>query len=267
MNQTDIKEFCKSFFVGTGCHIVEEGPGHLAAKLTIDTDKDLMNRPFFWVYAEKCGIKAEPLTLSLIFDEKEVPESFKGESVQYGSARLHQIMNAAAKRGNFTRLYQQDDAIHSANRYAAPLIPWLGLQYNVQFVCDQKRNEIHSVGVNLFSGHVLNDFLDKINSFTLVTKVPAYRHLLQGNLQMNHGVERAELILKQYLDRVDMTWANDANERLEDELYILKSFYGEEKPDEWEQRHQELVHLYSPRVQVDLINCGLFYLSNGAISS
>lgn len=267
MNQLEIKNFCKSFFVGTGCHIVEEGPYHMTVKLNIDTDKDIMNRPFYWVYVEKCGIPAEPKTLSIAFDDTRIPDSFQGELVTFGSARLHKIMESVAKRGRFTRLYQQDTGSTNRMLAAQPLIPWIGLQYNLQYVCDQKKNEIHSIGVNLFSGQIVRGFMDRIRHLPLGVKLPAYRHLLQGNLQVQDGIDRAELVMRQYLENEDMKWAIDAFERLEGELDILDSYYTDNKTEEWEQRREELVRLYSPRINIDLINCGLFYLVNGTISS
>lgn len=57
MRQTDIHQFLKRYFLANNCSIVTETPSYLTVQLTIELDKELMNRPFYWHYIEKTGEK------------------------------------------------------------------------------------------------------------------------------------------------------------------------------------------------------------------
>ena len=46
MLQKEIHQYLETFFVGNDCQIEENGEGFLTVQMTIDMDKELMNRPF-----------------------------------------------------------------------------------------------------------------------------------------------------------------------------------------------------------------------------
>ncbi len=58
-----------------------------------------------------------------------------------------------------------------------------------------------------------------------------------------------------------MTWAKQALKRMRIELEQLEHFFPEgENNAEKEQRIRETIWQYHPRVEVEVINAGLFYL-------
>ena len=48
MEQREIHTFLLRFFQANQCDILEESAGHLTVQLTIEMDKLIMNRPFYW---------------------------------------------------------------------------------------------------------------------------------------------------------------------------------------------------------------------------
>lgn len=79
-------------------------PHRLDVQLTIEMDKRLMNRPFYWHYLEKTGGIPNPMQLSLITDPNHAEE--EGELIHYGSPRLHQIFQTTKELGSYIRLFE-----------------------------------------------------------------------------------------------------------------------------------------------------------------
>lgn len=72
MEQREIHTFLLRFFQANQCDILEESAGHLTVQLTIEMDKLIMNRPFYWHWLEKTGGVPEPRQLTLITDQKKL---------------------------------------------------------------------------------------------------------------------------------------------------------------------------------------------------
>jgi len=53
MRQVEVHNFLERFFRAAECEIVENTPTYLTVDLTIEMDKAIMNRPFYWHYVEK----------------------------------------------------------------------------------------------------------------------------------------------------------------------------------------------------------------------
>ncbi len=75
MQQQDIHNFLERYFLANSCEIKENQPGYMTVQLTIDLDKELMNRPFYWHYLEKTGGVPNPMALTLIHDQEKAPEN------------------------------------------------------------------------------------------------------------------------------------------------------------------------------------------------
>ncbi|MDR2993585.1 MAG: YqhG family protein, partial [Bacillus cereus] len=55
MQQHEIHNYLYNFFEANNCEILGRSPHLLDVQLTIEMDKLLMNRPFYWHYLEKTG--------------------------------------------------------------------------------------------------------------------------------------------------------------------------------------------------------------------
>src|SRR4051794_21224003 len=121
MQQQEIHNFLVKYFQANDCEIVENHPGYLTVQLTIELDKELMNRPFYWHYLERTGGIPNPMRLTLITNQEFAPDHIKGEIIYFGSPRLHQIFASAKNLAGYTRLYEN----HHIQNKQMPLLPWL----------------------------------------------------------------------------------------------------------------------------------------------
>jgi len=82
------------------------------------------------------------------------------------------------------------------------------------------------------------------------------------------GFLRLENVIRQLILTEDKTWAKEAIERWEDDLKLLDEFYDEydEKPDSYLIEKEALKSQYEPRIFVETINGGIFYLRQGTVA-
>src|SRR3954464_8961723 len=121
MQQQEIHKFLERYFIANNCEITENQAGYMNVQLTIDLDKELMNRPFYWHYLEKTGGIPNPMRLTFITNQDAAPENMKGEIIHFGSPRLHQIFASTKKLASYMRLYEN----HRHQNRQTPLLPWL----------------------------------------------------------------------------------------------------------------------------------------------
>ncbi|MGI6126385.1 MAG: YqhG family protein [Planifilum sp.] len=256
-----IRRFTERFLTAHGCHFIEKSPNHLITQLSIEADKDLVHRPFYWMYVEKMGIEPQPSILTFVFDPQELDQHDRGECLNPGSPRFLTMLEAAKKRGRFVRLFEESARPVGNPLSSRPYIPWLGVNFQVSYVCDQKKDVIHCLGINLHSGEIMEDFFREMKRRRWNAKLPANRHTIQPQLRIAEGVGELERFLQTQIERQDMTWAKQALKRMRIELEQLEHFFPEgENNAEKEQRIRETIWQYHPRVEVEVINAGLFYL-------
>ena len=263
VKQEAIHDYLYTYFSAGGCDIIENRQGFLKVKLTVELDKLLMNRPFYWHYVEKLGHTPETQTLTL----KTNPNEEDGEFVHFGSPRLHQIFASARELSPSIRLYEQQ---HSQSGQTA-LYPWIGLNVKVSYCSDWKRDYILSLGLNLVNGMIVKSFQESIEKLELTPKIPDYCYTLSPMIKPLSGLKRLEKIIESIIKEDDHSWAQDAHERWEADLQLLTQFYedyeGEEDLTEmYKIEKQALQEQYEPKIKVTIINGGLFYLGNQAIT-
>jgi len=286
MNQQEIRNYIETYFKAFDSPFITETPSYFTVQLPVEVDKDLGNRPFYWTYVEKIGIEPNPLQLTFVFEPDSLPEGLKGEELPYGSRRLHQIFDSAKKHGKFVRLYEELGTHNGRPRSSFPLVPWLGVNYKAEFICDQKKDMLLSLGMNLISGSIIADFYQKVQSLELTPKLPDYTFTMQPIFGIDSAVEKIEGYITRELEQHDTKWAEYALERLKEEKELVESYYGEEatrqeSTEEQESEHseklqkllvekntrlQELTWQFEPRIQVSALNIGLFYLQTPLLS-
>ncbi len=136
MQQAEIYEFLEEYFNNNQCEIVDRSPGHLKVQLTIDMDKELMNRPFYWHYLEKTGGIPNPASITFITNKEKAPEGLKGEFIHFGSPRLHQLFQSTKKLAGFVRLYEKTPVMPNKQ---TSLFPWLLVNIKISYECDTKK--------------------------------------------------------------------------------------------------------------------------------
>ncbi|MBS4202920.1 YqhG family protein [Lederbergia citrea] len=261
MLQKEIHQYLESFFEGNDCLIEENGEGHLTVQLTIEMDKELMNRPFYWTYLEKTGGIPNPMKVTFISDPEKAPDDLKGEVIHFGAPRLHQLFRATKKLAAYIRLYEEPNK--AGNNRHIPLHPWLSLNIKISYHCDRKCDNLRSIGLNLINGTIVESFQEKIEGITLKPKIPDYCFTVSPIIKPVSGIKRIETYLINEIEAGEHDWANEAISRWNEDLKLLDHFYAdhEEKPETYEIEKLALKDQYEPFVSVDIINGGIYYIS------
>lgn len=261
MLQQEIHQYLESFFDATQCTILENGPGFLTVQLTIEMDKELMNRPFYWTYLEKTGGTPNPEKLTFITDEEKAPESIKGEYIHFGAPRLHQLFRTAKKMAAYIRLYEQPD---TPPFQSVPLYPWLNVNMKISYCSDRKRDVLRSFGLHLINGMLVDHFIEKMQNRRLVPKIPDYCFTISPIIKPGSGLKRIETFVTNDIAASDHSWAEAAKKRQEEDLKLLDQFYADqvEKPETYEIEKKALIEQYEPAIHIEIVNGGIFYLAS-----
>ncbi|MFD0827608.1 YqhG family protein [Neobacillus sp. M.A.Huq-85] len=263
MQQQEIHNFLIKYFEANECEIVENQPGYLTTQLTIELDKELMNRPFYWHYLEKTGGIPNPMKLTFITDQQRAPDHVKGETIYLGSPRLHQIFTSTKNLAGYIRLYEN----HSLHNRQTPLLPWLCMNVKISYQCDRKRDIFKSIGLQLINGQMVEDFHERLSKIKLTPKIPDYSFTLSPLVKPKSGMTRIENYLRNVIDGDDHTWAEEARKRWDMDRKLLDHFYEdcEEENESYETEKKALQEQYEPKINISFINGGLFYLTEKAI--
>ncbi|MBM7646346.1 hypothetical protein JOD45_002574 [Scopulibacillus daqui] len=257
MQQAAIHNFLEQFFKANECELIENKNGLLKVKLTVELDKLLTNRPFYWHYIEKTGGVPETMTLTL---KTEPAEDKDGELIHFGSPRLHQIFRAAKQLSPYIRLYQETD---TKGRFT-PLVPWLCINSKVSCQCDLKKDDLLSLGLNLMNGAIVEGFHAHLKQMPLTPKIPDYCYTLTPMIKPVSGLKRLEHFIEGKIKEEDHQWAKQAKMRWQKDLQLLDQFYENETDEDvlnaYIKEKEALKEQYEPKVIVQMINGGLFYL-------
>lgn len=266
MDQQAVREFVERYMKYHHCTVIESTPSYLHVQLTIDVDKDLLNRPFYWMYVEKLNQEPQPAQFCFIFDPENPPTEKRGEYLFFGAPRFSQMLQSAQKHGRFTRLYEESPHLERS-LFSKPYVPWLLINFKLSYICDQKKDRLCSLGINLYNGEIKQDFYPLVQKLSWTSKLPIKRHLLPKRLSIPEAVGELEYYLQDELHQEDLGWAEAAKERLQMEIEQLNSFYpegetrSEEKETEKKQRIREIIWQYHPRVEIEVVNAGIFYMN------
>jgi len=263
MQQQEIHNFLERYFEANDCEIVQNERNQLTVQLTVDIDKRLMNRPFYWTYIEKTGGTPNPMKVTFITDFHP-NEKMKGEHIHFGSPRLHQIFHSTKELGAYIRLYE--DRKGSSSQHVA-LVPWLCLNVKISYICDRKKDIFRSIGLNLIHGVMVDDFHEKMLTLPLTPKIPDYTFTLSPIIMPKSGIKRIENFIRQDIEKEDHSWAQEAIHRWEKDQELLDYFYEEldEKPETYFIEKDALKEQYEPKINISIINGGLFYLNKTSL--
>lgn len=253
MYPQQVHNYLESFFGETDCQIIDNQPHYMTVQLTIDIDKKIMNRPFYWKYVESTNAEPNPSQITLITDGRNVET--RGEIIHFGSPRLTQIFKTNKILGAFVQMYENVEKREN-------LIPWLGINYKVSYQCDRTKETLYSFGMNLLTGTIIEDFQERLNQVELVTEAKLGVFCLPWIIKPIRAMERLETNIEQLIQQDDHSWAEEAKEKWKKELQILDYFYEdeEEKPERYEIEKQAIEERYTPHIKMEIINGGLFYL-------
>lgn len=258
MKQEEIYHYVERYLDALDCDIIAQGSNYITSRLSLEADKDITNRPYYWMFVERTGAEPQTQTLTFRFDiGEENNEDIKGEGLQLGCWRLHQIFQSAKKHGQYVRLYEETPYISQAQG----LVPWLLVNYKISFISDQKKDLYYPLGFNLLTGQIIAYFDQVISSFSLSPKIPDYHFTLRPIFSIRSAIQRIEDHIYQLLEKEDNSWAEEAHRRIDEEVELIHSFFAKDEEQKAAiQRRTEEVEHYRPKIEVNAINVGIVYL-------
>ncbi|BCJ85944.1 YqhG family protein [Effusibacillus dendaii] len=268
MNNTQIQEYCRKFFAATNSPILRDEPNFLQVELPREIDKELTDRPYYWMWVETIGEPVPNTVLNLVFDpDVEIEDVQRTELIALGCFRLEKIFESARRRGQFVRLTQTDTP-------SLLRVPFLLTTLKISWMADRRRDEIRSYGINLKSGKIYPELYEQVRDLPFVNSYPesesdsVNRSLLAASLQT--GWQQIKDTVLEQLQNDDHSWAEQAKERLQSEIDQLETYYqsllleNEQKQvnlaAEKELRIAELKWRSQPRIEVQPIHFALLYL-------
>jgi len=305
MNAAQVADFCLRYLEATGCQILEKSPWHVKVKLSPEADRDLTGRPYYWNFVDRTGAEPETMSFVFVFDPEEhakrscagedgkrrgeaesrdsilarylgvapiVPQPGRTleETLSFGSSRLDRMIAAARERGSYLQLFERPPSPPRGGAASLRYTTWLAVNYKVEFICDMKREELHSLGISMSTGEIAGDFLERMAGRALTPQIPPGVALAE-TITMERAVRQLEAHVERILRERDYSWAEDALKRLEEELARIDGYYGEllesagdgERPlieAQHRSRREEIEWQYRPRVEVSAVSCGFFHL-------
>lgn len=257
MYPQQVHHYLKEFFMENDCEILGEENHYLTVQLTIDIDKRIMNRPFYWQYVEATNSEPNPAQVTFITNQTAMAGNF-GEAIHYGSPRLNQIFLATRELGAYVQLYEKVDR----DMGQVILTPWLGVNFKVSYCCDRTKEMLYSFGINLLTGVIKEDFHETIctSDFNIEPEENVFH--VQYIIKPARALERLKATIESIIEQDDHFWATEAQKRWQRDQRVLDYFYEdiEEKPECYEIERKALEEQYEAKIKIEVINGGLFYL-------
>lgn len=145
------------------------------------------------------------------------------DTVSFGSRRLEQIFQVVRRKGAYVRLFEERKK--SATPLSTPYSTWLCVNYKIELVSDMKREELHSLAIDLGSGQIVPDFWERMKKRKLDSRIPSGIFLKPTKFTLNRAAAALEAHLEKKLKTYDHTWAEEARLRLADELLRIDHYY------------------------------------------
>ncbi|MNV78938.1 Bacterial protein YqhG [compost metagenome] len=110
-----------------------------------------------------------------------------------------------------------------------------------------------------------------MQGITLQPRLPENVHIEPTRITLSEGKASLEACIQAKLASYNHSWAEEARERLNDELSLIDSYYSELLKEEdverqafhqeqYESRRGEIRWQYEPRIVVSAVNYGIFHL-------
>ncbi|MDI3256588.1 MAG: YqhG family protein [Kyrpidia sp.] len=251
-SREDIRQFAKTYFETAGATILDDSPQRLTVRVPIEIDKELTDRPYYWMWVEATGEKVEPQTYTFLFDPEGDEENPAAEWLAPASFRLQKMYDSACRRGRYVRQFE----ICSPED---PLLPLLLVYCKVSYISDRRKDRLLAMAVDLFDGRVAVDPKGRLPPLSLSDQ-PKTRHLMEARVTWPETRGLLEATLRLYLNHEDHRWAEEAITRRQEEERRLARYFEQlvrEREEsrstleaEWSVRLEELRWRFGPRIVV-----------------
>ncbi|MFD1928013.1 YqhG family protein [Sporosarcina siberiensis] len=261
MYPQQIHNYLLQFFKENKCPILSNNDYYVIVQLTIEMDKKIMNRPFYWKYQESIGSEPNPAQITFITNKNKLEEAITGEVIHFGSPRLAQLFQVTKELGSFVQMFEE---VPDEFGDKTILTPWLGINYKVSYYSDQTKETLYSLGLNLINGELVNNFQETIRTLKLDKDVSNNTFNLPYVIKPIRALERLDSTVEKIIQEDDHSWAEEAKIRRQKDEKTLEYFYAEveNKPECYEIEKEAMKQQYESRIKIEIINGGLFYLKN-----
>lgn len=283
--------FCDRYFQSVGAALTYEDEQYREYELPRDVDKELTDRPYYWLWVEQTQQTVPPTVLRLAFApeavdrenarlradaleamERQSPSDIErmffrpptAEFITLGSFRLEKVYASVAMRGRFACV----KPIRLPG--GAKHVPWLLLNAVLSQRCDLVEQQFVSLGLCLSNGQIIERFVDALGPIEMVDCAPATL-LPLCKISVTAGVENLRRHLERMIAAKPHVWAREASLRLDRELHQIGTYYDSILPDvppgehvvvaaERQRKERALVLRTQPRVDIDIQQLALVAL-------
>jgi hypothetical protein len=151
-------------------------------------------------------------------------------------------------------------------------LPTLLLNFKIAYVTDEKREELICLAINLSTGKLYTDYINRLSQLSL-SSTPPMTPLTRRRVSCRKAYGMAKTYIGEHIARRDKSWIDEAVSRLDAEIRQLDAYFegiiaeaGDDfdKKERLRQEKEKYVNeqklKFNPRVSVDLINLGLVYI-------
>lgn len=274
-NPDAIEAYCRRYLTAVNA-VIHPSPSHtLCAEIPRSVDKELTDRPFYWMWVEAMNENPPDTVLYLKFHpdamEQNIPERARPETIAPGCYRFLRILASAKARGTFAAAYE-----------SAPLLtPYALFTVKISFLCDSRQDFLESYAIDLRDYDVYSDAMEKIEPRGLLDERPRESRLVPLPVDVDQLFQVLSDCVHRNAQARDQTWAREAQNRLKSELRRLDEYYaslegaqetgkqdrnggedaGWSREAERELRRAETVWRTEPRIEVRPTQFAIVYLS------
>lgn len=257
-NNQQIIQFLHQYFTANHCDIIEVSDEQLTVQLTVELDKALMNRPFYWQYIESTGRTGSPKRMTFSTELKEDP---KVEWIHFGSPRLQQIFHHMNQVNKYVQLFEvcQTDE-------KTLLEPWLLTNNLIIYEGKQKKEQLVSIGLNLINGTMVFNMMKWLDKLPFSPTISAYCYTISPLISLQSGFKRVEQAIYSMIDQENLQWAERSYRLMQEEIEMATHFY--DIASQTEQLSKEIADIENrlqPTISHQVLNGGILYLSKSFI--
>lgn len=258
MHPFQVRSFMEKYLRYTGCEILEADANKMIVQLSIEADKDIMNRPYYWRYVENLNLEPDPVEICFCFGDHDEQIPMRKESLFQGSNMFTRILNSAINNGKFAKLYESPNYVENGSIQEYQL--WLAVNFRLSYVCDLKKDKIFYLGINLNTGEIEDNFYSTLQHIPWTRQLPINHRIEPANLTISEAIGALEEYIQMKLDKEDSSWASNALEKMKAEIAQLDTYYTDGYSEEKQLRIDEIVKQYNPKIEVSPINAGIFHI-------
>ncbi|WP_440895837.1 YqhG family protein [Amphibacillus sp. Q70] len=251
----NLHNFLIEYFEANQCE-VESDTDSLNIKLTEELDELLMNRPFYWHYVRKLNQKGQPLALKLTTNYLKATK--ERDYIYFSTERFQKIAQDALIKGRFTKLYQKIET-----NQQTPIYPWLIVNIKQSYLGKNQSEELKSYGIHLINGTIIDQAFDWLNQKQWVMTIPDFCYPLSPIIKPENGYARIEQYILNELQNKEHDWASESYQALTEEIQLL-DYFKDNNPnmalEHYQQEKNNIESMYQPKIKIEVINGGLFYL-------